>query len=189
MIGPIKVVREFIKCQDRCAAPHLRDEAFTYFTRMIDTRRGPESEHGDIIATMGVIHGMFQKSNSHFEQALHHALNGFEVLLVDLKGFGYASGIRSAHWSPIDMHEWLAVVLLQARTDKPLFLCAHSMGCLVTATFLLKNPNLKISGIIYSAPFFGFHPLSGITPFSRIGLTLASLGAEVSTPSIFPTQI
>jgi len=54
------------------------------------------------------------------------------------------------------------------------------MGCLIVATFLLKNPDLKISGIIYAAPFFGFHAASGITPFRRLALTLASIGAEVS---------
>jgi alpha-beta hydrolase superfamily lysophospholipase len=32
------------------------------------------------------------------------------------------------------------------------------MGGLTITTLLTNNPNLKISGVILSAPFFGFHP-------------------------------
>lgn len=81
--------------------------------------------------------------------------------MIDLKGHGYASGKRLMGWTPFDMHEQIGVILMQARNDKPLFLFAHSMGCLATASFLLKNPGLKVSGVIYSAPFFAFHPAMG----------------------------
>jgi len=77
--------------------------------------------------------------------------------MIDLKGHGYASGKRMMDWTPFDMHEQLGVILSKARTDKPLFLYGHSMGALVTTTFLLKNPTLKIAGVILSAPFFNFH--------------------------------
>ena len=69
---------------------------------------------------------------------------------------------------------------MKARTDKPLFLYGHSMGCLVTATFLLRNPGLKISGVIYAAPFFGFSPIAGVTPFRRAALHTLSQVADVS---------
>lgn len=82
--------------------------------------------------------------------------------MIDLKGHGYASGKRIMGWTPFDMHEQVGEVLMRARTDKPLFIFGHSMGGLVTATFLLKNPNLKIAGVIFSAPFFGFHPSVGL---------------------------
>jgi hypothetical protein len=36
---------------------------------------------------------------------LHHALNGFEVVLADMKGFGFASGIRGARYTSHDWHE------------------------------------------------------------------------------------
>jgi alpha-beta hydrolase superfamily lysophospholipase len=32
----------------------------------------------------------------------------------------------------------------------------HSMGCMVINTYLLKNPDIKLCGVIFSAPFFGF---------------------------------
>ena len=59
MIGPIKVKREFIKCKDLLADKTGQDDAHTYFTRMVDTRRGQSesSSEGDIIATLGITHG------------------------------------------------------------------------------------------------------------------------------------
>ena len=54
------------------------------------------------------------------------------------------------------------------------------MGGLIAATFAIRNPDLKLSGLIYSAPFFGFHANANATLGRRAGLTLASMGAEVS---------
>ena len=98
---------------------------------MVDTRRGPESETGDIIATIAMLHGFAENQNTFFETALHHALNGFEVILIDMKGFGMSSAARGCDWTVFDQHEHLGVMLTQARTDKPLFLMCHSMGCMV----------------------------------------------------------
>ena len=36
----------------------------------------------------------------------------------------------------------------------PSFLYGNSMGCMVLATYLQRNPDLNIAGVIFSAPFF-----------------------------------
>ena len=70
---------------------------------------------------------------------------------------------------------------MQARTDKPLFILGHSMGGLVTTTFLLKNPNLKIAGVILSAPFFGFDEGQGLSnPIRFASLAAVAHHANVS---------
>ena len=70
---------------------------------------------------------------------------------------------------------------MQARTDKPLFLLGHSMGALVTTSFLLKNPNLKIAGVILSAPFFAFAESQGLSnPFRLTALAGVGKFANVS---------
>ena len=74
---------------------------------------------------------------------------------------------------------------MKARTDKPLFIFAHSMGCAVTTTFLLRNPTLKVSGVILSAPFFGFHPSTGINEVKLAVVNGVSNVADVSYTSIF----
>ena len=101
--------------------------------------------------------------------------------MIDLKGHGYASGKRMMGWTPFDHHEQIGVILSKARNDKPLFLFGHSMGCLVTTTFLLRNPSLKISGVILSAPFFGFHDSMGLWNPIKLG-TVAGVSkvADVS---------
>jgi alpha-beta hydrolase superfamily lysophospholipase len=101
--------------------------------------------------------------------------------MIDLKGHGYASGKRMMGWTPFDLHEQVGVILSQARNDKPLFLFGHSMGALVTTTFLLKNPSLKISGVILSAPFFGFHDSLGLyNPIKLASVAAVSKLADVS---------
>jgi alpha-beta hydrolase superfamily lysophospholipase len=58
------------------------------------------------IATIAMVHGFAENSMTSFlETAMHHALNGFEVVLADMKGFGYASGIRGAKFTSHDWHE------------------------------------------------------------------------------------
>lgn len=90
---------------------------------MIDTEREP-------FATIAMVHGFAENSNSSFlETAIHHALNGFEVVMVDMKGFGYASGSRCCQWTSFDWHEQIGVLLQNCAVDKPLFLQGHSSGC------------------------------------------------------------
>jgi len=45
-----------------------------------------------------MFHGNSENSDSFLEVAIHHALNGFEVHLVDFKGWGMSSGDRNAHY-------------------------------------------------------------------------------------------
>lgn len=50
----------------------------------------------DIVASLGCLHGFGQNTNiCFFEAAIHHALNGFEITMVDQKGFGFSSGTRA----------------------------------------------------------------------------------------------
>ena len=89
-IANLKMSKKFVKCQDRLSTLKVKNpcESFTYMTRVVDTEKDP-------IATIAMVHGFCESSNSTFlEAAFHHALNGFEVVMVDMKGFGYASGAR-----------------------------------------------------------------------------------------------
>ena len=43
------------------------------------------------------------------------------------------------------------MILLKASADLPMFIFAHSMGCLVTTTFLLNNPNLNLAGVVLNS--------------------------------------
>ena len=56
------------------------------------------------------------------------------------------------------------------------------MGCLVVNTFLLRNPDLKLAGVIFSAPFFGFADSLGVTWFKKILLKTVNPILKVSFP-------
>jgi hypothetical protein len=89
--GEFKVRREFVDTEDRLSKINHGEKQFTYMTRMESTKF-KESEK---IATIAMIHGFSEcSSTSFFETAMMHAMNGFEVILIDYKGFGYASGPR-----------------------------------------------------------------------------------------------
>jgi alpha-beta hydrolase superfamily lysophospholipase len=47
-------------------------------------------------------------------------------------------------------------MLKRISPDLPLFIQAHSMGCLATATFLINNQQINVQGLILGSPFWGF---------------------------------
>ena len=63
---------------------------------------------------------------------MHHALNGFEVHMIDLVGFGFSGGNRCKNYTLEDSHENIGAMLQRFRDDKPAFIMGHSMGCLIT---------------------------------------------------------
>lgn len=135
----------------------------------------------DIVATIAMIHGFSEnQSISHFEGALMHAMNGFEVIMVDYKGFGFSSGPRGGGFKVQDAQEWVGVCLQQARTDRPLFVQAHSLGCATTQGLVYKNPEANFAGLIYGAPFFDFAEHQKLTPKRLLECNfIKSVGDEI----------
>lgn len=91
-----------------------------------------------------------------FEAALQLALNGYVVHMIDFEGYGYSAGSRISKLSVEKFHHSVTTILLQVSPDLPCFLLGHSMGGMTINTFLSLNPDVanKLSGVIYSAPFF-----------------------------------
>ena len=83
------------------------------------------------------------------------ALNGFEVNLVDLEGWGLSGGTRIAKLTIEEFYHSVATLLEQANPDLPCFLFGHSMGGLTITNFLGYNPDIgnRLAGTILSAPF------------------------------------
>ena len=118
--------REFIDVKDRLTKFPNPEKQFGYMTRMSSTKVSSE----DVIATIALIHGFSEhSSNSMFEVAMEYALNGFEVIMIDLKGQGLSSGLRAGGFKVYESHEYIGALLTKARNDKPLFMHCHSMGC------------------------------------------------------------
>ena len=71
-------------------------------------------------------------------------------------------------------------MLAESDANLPLFLFAHSMGAMVLATYLDTNPEIvgKISGVIYSAPFFGLPDSKAVGPAKSLLIKFLSLHLE-----------
>lgn len=104
-----------------------------------------------------MVHGFAQCQDVFFEAAIHFALNGFYVYLVDLEGFGFSAGSRINHLTVEKFHHQVNTLLEQVKSDLPCFLLGHSMGGLTINSYLGFNPEIakRLAGVIYSAPFFG----------------------------------
>jgi alpha-beta hydrolase superfamily lysophospholipase len=101
---------------------------------------------------LALIHGFGEHSGRFYEIAHTFASQDYEVLLIDLTGFGYSGGPRGC--ATVEILENDVITLLsQARPDLPLFIYGHSMGGLITAKLLLDRPNLNVSGCVLTSPF------------------------------------
>ena len=89
--------------------------------------------------SMCIIHGFGQHSGRFYPIADYYANRGFEVYLVDLRGFGYSGAPRGCATVSKLMNDVIRL-LREVREDLPLFMYAHSLGGLVTIKLLLDKP-------------------------------------------------
>ena len=74
---------------------------FTHLTEIFDETL---QESGGYQGQIGLFHGFAQCQDVWFETALHFAMNGFRVLLIDFEGFGFSGGSRIAGLTIPKMH-------------------------------------------------------------------------------------
>lgn len=87
-------------------------------------------------ASVCIVHGFAQCSDTFFETALQLALNGYVVHLVDLDGSGYSAGSRICGLSIKSFIHNVATLLLQVDQALPVYLMGHSMGGMIINQFL-----------------------------------------------------
>ncbi|CAD8043714.1 unnamed protein product [Paramecium primaurelia] len=117
-------------------------------------------------ASICIIHGFGEHQGRFLHVADFFAKMNFVVHLIDLRGFGFSGGPRGSQ-SIADLQLDVEVLIRQASKDLPLFLYGHAMGALVIISLLIRNPKLKISGVICTAPTLGFPLNRNIGPFKQ----------------------
>ena len=142
-VGRLLVKRQYVFSSGVC------NNMFTYYTNIRDSTVDPSQ----LRASVCIVHGYGENSDIFLESALQYALNGFDVHLVDLRGFGMTGGTRMAGNKLSDLHYDVIALLKQVQPQLPLFIYGHSMGGLTVFSFLVNNPNFNIQGVILSAPF------------------------------------
>lgn len=92
--------------------------------------------------------------------------------LFDNEGFGFSSGPRAHGPNVQNIHYQVTTLLSQFKEGVPTFLYGFSMGCMVLNTYLLANPDLKIDGVIFQAPFFKMGPGFQMDRVKEFGIRL-----------------
>ena len=141
--------------------------------------RANNIEEGQHIATMAIVHGFAENSDIHLESAIQYALNGFDVHLIDLRGYGMSAGFRMTNNRIHDFHYDVTSLLQQVNPKLPLFIYGHSMGGLTVCTYLLNNAGLNITGAILSAPLLYFSDLKPIDDSKKLVVTHLAPHLEV----------
>lgn len=139
-------------------------------------------------ASVLIVHGL----GEHCERYSHVAkeLNGIgaNVYTFDLRGHGKSEGER---FFVSDMHHYredLEVVYRSVPKDLPFFIIGHSMGGLITTTFLLYNERTDISGVVLSGA--ALEVGEDITPVTqKVVSFLGKIVPKLKTVKIDPTLI
>jgi len=95
----ILVEREFIP-----VTSFTLEDSFSMYTKVKKTAAAEDDSQAEgelqktAFASIVIVHGNSENSDSFLEVAVHHALNNFEVHIIDLKGQGLAAGEKNGHY-------------------------------------------------------------------------------------------
>ena len=141
---------------------------------------------------MVLIHGLAEHSSRYSETAEHFAAHGWSVYACDLRGHGMsADGHRSGRVHVDKFSDYaLDVNAILNKSKKqtpnlPRIILGHSMGGLITLSYVLDNPEAFTAAVL-SSPLIDTHP---DTKPSAILDTLARFLARVHPRLLFPSQL
>jgi lysophospholipase len=116
------------------------------------------------VGVIVVIHGLAEHGGRYQETAEAFASKGWAVYAGDLRGHGSSADVPGAGRVHVnrftDYFRDVEAFLNLARenhADLPLFLLGHSMGGLITISYVLQNP-AGLTGAVISSPALGTHP-------------------------------
>ncbi len=141
------------------------------------------------VGTVCLVHGFAEHSGRYLHVMEDLAMAGYQVLALDLRGFGYSGGPRGS-CTVVQLHQDIHTLLEQAQPELPLFLMGFSMGGMLVASFLLNN-KVNVSGAILVNPLIEVPSIPSMPMVKQI---LVKSGAEdlkdiVANSLINPTSL
>ncbi len=138
---------------------------------------------GDPVAVICLVHGLGEHSGRYEHVARRLTDAGYAVFALDMRGHGHSGGARGDLTVDAAVQD-IGDLVADAKSefpDKPLFLYGHSLGGLMTMTYVVRRKP-AIAGMVASAPaldselreqkvkFFMANLLGGVVP----GVTIAT---------------
>jgi len=111
----------------------------------------PEEE---VKAVLLVVHGLGEHSGRYMNVVNHFVPLGYAVYALDHIGHGKSDGTREYIESFDDFTDTLTIyynMVTRWQADKPIVMLGHSLGGLITSTYLLDHQD-KFKGAVISAP-------------------------------------
>jgi acylglycerol lipase len=107
---------------------------------------------GEPKATCVIVHGLAEHSRRYEHVGQRLADGGYLAYAFDLRGHGEAEGWPGKVTGADDWLDDLAAVHAQARAEGrgPLFVISHSLGTLVTITYLGERGRQGVAGVVFS---------------------------------------
>ncbi len=145
----------------------------------------------DPLAVVCLVHGLGEHSGRYEHVAQRFTDAGFAVFALDMRGHGHSGGARGDLTVDAAVRD-IADLVADAKTEfpgKPLFLYGHSLGGLMTMTYVVRR-RPAIVGLVSSAPaldselreqkakFFMANLLGGLVPGITIPTGLDSEGVS-----------
>jgi alpha-beta hydrolase superfamily lysophospholipase len=130
-------------------------------------------------AAVALVHGLAEHSGRYGHVMARLEASGYDVHAVDLRGHGRSAGFPGMVTGLEDWVDDVGAVVEQARSaagDRPVFLLGHSLGALISATFVARNPD-ALDGLV----------LSGIAVLAGTGLLAAM--SDPDAPGIPSTAV
>ena len=116
------------------------------------------------VGAIVVIHGLAEHCGRYEETAAAFVSHGWAVYAGDLRGHGRSADVPGAgrvHVNRVTDYfrdvEAFVELARENHAGLPLFLLGHSMGGLLTISYVLQNP-AELAGAIISSPALGTHP-------------------------------
>ena len=116
-----------------------------------------DAAEGSAIGRILLIHGFGEHSGRYDAVVAGLCALGYTVWRTDVRGHGRSEGARGhvyRYEDYLDDFDAMRKHVLEQPATGPLFVLAHSHGCLISLHALARDPS-DVSGIVFSSPFFG----------------------------------
>ena len=118
---------------------------------------------GQLRGTLYFLHGNAENISTHIGSVMWLPAQGYQVLLLDYRGFGRSTGTPDIDAALLDAETGYRWLMARPETQElPVFLLGQSLGAAITTTFSAQMPDLheRVQGVILDAGFASYRGIA-----------------------------